>query len=66
MDFFALALVMSNTSETSALIRWARLALAGLAVGVNLMEAFDIGAVLSGLSRRLFYSKPLWMKAGRL
>src|SRR5208282_4379913 len=39
MDFFALALVVSNTSETPALIRWARLALAGLAVGINVMEA---------------------------
>ena len=47
MDFFALALVVSNTSETPALIRWTRLALAGLAVGVNVMEAADIGAIFS-------------------
>ena len=47
MDFFALALVVSNTSETPALIRWMRLALAGLAVGVNVMEAADIGAIFS-------------------
>src|SRR5208283_675752 len=39
MDFFALALVVSNTPETPALIRWTRLALAGLAVGLNVMEA---------------------------
>ncbi len=47
MDFFALALVVSNTSETPAPIRWTRLALAGLAVGVNVMEAADIGAIFS-------------------
>jgi hypothetical protein len=47
MDFFALALVVSNSPSTPALIRWARLALAGLAVGVNVIEAADIGAILS-------------------
>src|SRR5208282_574878 len=47
MDFFALALAVSNTSETPALIRWTRLALAGLAVGINVMEAADIGAIFS-------------------
>jgi hypothetical protein len=47
MDFFALALIVSNTPETPVLIRWARLALAGLAVGVNVMEAADIGAIFS-------------------
>jgi hypothetical protein len=47
MDFFALALVVSNSPATPALIRWARLALAGLAVGMNVIEAADIGAILS-------------------
>ena len=47
MDFFALALVLSNSPATPALIRWARLALAGLAVGMNVIEASDIGAILS-------------------
>jgi hypothetical protein len=47
MDFFALALVVSNVAGTPLLIRWARLALAGLAVGVNVMEAADIGAIFS-------------------
>ncbi len=47
MDFFALALVISNTLETPVLVRWTRLALAGLAVGVNVMEAADIGAIFS-------------------
>jgi hypothetical protein len=47
MDFFALALLVSNSSATPAVIRWARLALAGLCVGVNVMEAADIGAIFS-------------------
>jgi hypothetical protein len=47
MDFFALALVVSNSPETPALVRWMRLALAGLAVGINVMEAADIGAIFS-------------------
>ena len=47
MDFFALALVVSNSPETPALIRWMRLSLAGLAVGMNVMEAADIGAIFS-------------------
>jgi len=47
MDFFALALVLSNSPATPGLIRWARLALAGLAVGMNVIEAADIGAILS-------------------
>ena len=46
-DFFALALVVSNTSDTPAHIRLARLAGAGLAVGMNVMEGADIGAIFS-------------------
>ena len=47
MDFFALALVVANTRETPQLIRWVRLALAGLCVGMNVIEAADIGALYS-------------------
>jgi hypothetical protein len=47
MDFFALGLVMSNTAETPWKIRWTRLALAGLCVGMNVIEAADIGALYS-------------------
>jgi hypothetical protein len=47
MIFFALALVVSNSPETPVLVRWTRLALAGLAVGMNVMEAADIGAIFS-------------------
>lgn len=47
MDFFALALVITNTAETPLLTRAAKLALAGLCVGVNVMEAADIGGFYS-------------------
>jgi hypothetical protein len=47
LDFFALALIVSNVAETPAKIRWPRLALAGLCVGMNVMEAADIGALFS-------------------
>jgi hypothetical protein len=47
MDFFALALIVSNSPTTPWFLRWSRLALAGLAVGMNVMEAADIGAIFS-------------------
>jgi hypothetical protein len=47
MDFLALALVVSISTATPRLTRIIRLALAGLAVGVNVMEAADIGAIFS-------------------
>ncbi len=47
MDFLALALIVTNTPETPGHIRWLRLALAGLCVGVNVTEAADIGALYS-------------------
>jgi hypothetical protein len=46
-SYFALALVVSNTPETPVLARWVRWALAGLAVGVNVMQGADIGAIFS-------------------
>jgi hypothetical protein len=46
-SYFALALVVSNTPETPVLTRWVRWALAGLAVGVNVMQGADIGAIFS-------------------
>ena len=64
MDFFALALVVSNASETSAFIRWARLALAGLAVGVNVMEGFDIGAILSVFVAAVVFFKAVVDESG--
>ena len=47
MDFFALGLVAANRREMSRLICLSRLALAGLCVGMNVMEAYDIGALYS-------------------
>ncbi len=47
MVFFALALVMANTDETPRIVRWSRLALAGMAVGVSVMEGADNGAIFS-------------------
>ena len=47
MDFFALALIVSNSTTKSWLVRWTRLALAGFAVGMNVVEAADIGAIFS-------------------
>ena len=47
MDFFALALIVSNSTTKSWLVRWVRLALAGFAVGINVVEAADIGAIFS-------------------
>jgi hypothetical protein len=47
MDFLALALIVSNSTTTPWWIRWVRLALAGFAVGINVVEAADIGAIFS-------------------
>jgi hypothetical protein len=47
MDFFALALIVGYDASTPALVGWTRLALAGLCVGMNVMEAADIGALFS-------------------
>ena len=49
MVFFALALIVDCHSSTPIFVRWARLALAGLCVGINVIEAADIGALLSML-----------------
>jgi len=49
MNFFALALIVGCTSNTPVLVRAARLMLAGLCVGMNVMEAADIGALYSML-----------------
>ena len=46
-DFLALALIVANRNEKPWHIRWTRLALAGLCVGVNVMEAADVGALCS-------------------
>jgi hypothetical protein len=47
MDFFALALICSASPQIPRADRWTRLALAGLCVGINVMEGADIGALCS-------------------
>jgi hypothetical protein len=46
-DFLALALIIANNDETTWPISWTRLALAGFCVGINVMEAADVGALCS-------------------
>ncbi len=59
LNFFALALVMANPRETPWPIRLARLALAGLCVGMNVMEAADVGALGSILVAIFIFYKAL-------
>ena len=59
LDFFALALFMANTADTPTLVRWARLALAGLCVGLNVTEAADVGALCSLLIAAFIFYKSL-------
>ncbi|MGC9941883.1 MAG: hypothetical protein ABSE48_08605, partial [Verrucomicrobiota bacterium] len=58
-NFLAIALVMVNTAETPALICWTRFALAGLCVGVNVMESPDIGALASLIVASFVFFKGL-------
>jgi hypothetical protein len=57
-DFLALALIVSNHAGTPPLTRWLRFMLAGLCVGINVIEAADVGALCSILVALfvLFYS----------
>jgi len=47
MNFVALGLVVSNKPDTPVALRYTRLILAGLAVGMGVLEGFDIGAIFS-------------------
>jgi hypothetical protein len=64
MNFFALGLVAANTRETPRLTRWARLALGGLCVGVNVMEGADVGALYSMLIAAFVLYKALAVEEG--
>jgi len=57
INFLALALVVANTAETPWQTRWVRLALAGFCVGVNVMEAADLGALYSMLIAGFIFYK---------
>ena len=59
MDFLALALIVANSNEPSRLLRWLRLALAGLCVGINVIEAADIGALCSMIIAAFVFYKTL-------
>ena len=59
MNFFALALVIANNTETPRLIRWTRLALAGLCVGINVIEAADVGGLYSVFIAAFVFFKSL-------
>jgi hypothetical protein len=45
--FFALAFVMANSETTPTPVRWARYMLAGICVGIGVMEGADNGAIFS-------------------
>jgi hypothetical protein len=63
-DFLALALIMAGNDETPWHIRWTRLALAGLCVGVNVMEAADVGALCSVFVAFFVFYKSLMESEG--
>ena len=60
----ALGLVVASTPETPWTIRSTRLALAGLCVGVNVMEAADIGALYSIIIAAFVFFKPFMDEEG--
>jgi hypothetical protein len=64
MDFFALGLVVANTRETPWFACWTRLALAGLCVGMNVMDAADVGALFSLLIALVVFLKPFMDENG--
>jgi hypothetical protein len=59
MNFLALALIVANHKETPWLLRWTRLALAGVCVGMNVMEGADVGALCSVLVALFAFFKTL-------
>ena len=66
MNFFALALAFANTRETPPLLYWLRLVLAGLCVGMNVIEGADIGALCSVLVAIVVFFKALVDSDGSL
>jgi len=66
MGFLALALMAANTPKTPWFVRWTRLALAGLCVGVNVMEAADVGALYSLFIAAFVLFKSLAEDAGNV
>lgn len=65
-NFCALALVMANHDATPLRLRLLRLALAGFCVGMNVMEAADIGALCSIFVAGYIFYKNLVQPSGTL
>jgi hypothetical protein len=65
-NFMALALVLTNHVKTPWHVYLLRLALAGLCVGINVMEAADIGALCSILVALFIFYKSLVENASDL
>ena len=59
MNFFALALITANQPTTKLLTRWVRFALAGVCVGMNVIEGADVGALSSVLVALYAFFKTL-------
>ena len=66
MTFFAMALVVGCNPQMTATVRWARFALAGMCVGMNVMEAADIGALNSMLAALFIFFHALTEGEGAL
>ena len=62
--FFALALVVSSRPELAWWSRLARLVLAGLLVGINVIEASDIGAIFSVFASGFIVANALNRESG--
>ena len=65
-NFFALALVLANTDKTPHITGWIRLILAGFCVGINVIEAADIGALFSMIVAAFVFYKSLAETEGSL
>jgi hypothetical protein len=65
-DFLALGLFLANENEPSLLVRSLRLILAGLCVGINVMEAADIGVLCSVMVAGVMFVKSLLQSGGNV
>ena len=65
MGFLALALIVTCPPETPWHTRWPRFALAGLCVGMNVIEAADIGALYSMMAALFIFYRSLTESGGK-
>ena len=66
MNFFALALITANHPATPSFTRWVRIALAGVCVGMNVIEGADVGALSSVLVAMYAFFRTLIEAEGTL